>query len=108
MYKMIYASLTFFLFFSVDVNADKLDIFTEELPNLNFKDKNGKLVGSSVDIVQEIQRRINSKDKINILPWARAYKYITDPNKTNIAVFSMTFTEKRRDLFLSVEQRRHH
>jgi polar amino acid transport system substrate-binding protein len=87
------------LFSSLSVNAQELVIYTENSPLLNFEDKDGKITGSSVDIVEEILKRIDSKDKIEMYPWVRAYSDVTDPEKTNIVLFSMTFTEKRRDLF---------
>jgi polar amino acid transport system substrate-binding protein len=36
--------------------------------------KGGVLVGSSVEIVKEIQRRVGSREPIKVYPWARAYK----------------------------------
>ena len=53
--------------------AEELTILTENLPPLNYL-KNGKLVGSSVEIVQEIQKRLGSQEPIQVYPWARAYQ----------------------------------
>jgi len=90
--------LSFFLLIN-NIGAEKLKIYTEQDPPTNFKDKNGKITGFAVEIVKEIQKRINSKEKIEILPWKRAYLYVTGPDRNNIILFSMTFTEERRGLF---------
>ena len=76
--------------------AAELTILTENLPNLNYLE-NGKLVGYSVDIVKEIQKRVGSSDEINVFPWARAYK--TALKEENTILFSVTLTEERKDLF---------
>jgi polar amino acid transport system substrate-binding protein len=76
--------------------AEKLSILTENLPNLNYLE-NGRLVGYSVDIVKEIQRRVGSTDEIEVFPWARAYNMAL--REENTILFSVTFTEERKDLF---------
>ena len=76
--------------------SEKLTILTENLPPLNYLD-NGRLVGPSVEIVQEIQRRIGSIEKIQVYPWARAYKIALD--KENIVLFGTTQTKQRQQLF---------
>jgi len=55
----------------------ELTILTENLPPLNYV-KDGVLMGSSVEIVQEIQRRIGSKEPIQVFPWARAYRLVLE------------------------------
>lgn len=83
--------------FSVQpVRSEKLTILTENLPPLNYME-NDTLVGPSVEIVQEIQRRIGSEEQIQVYPWARAYKIALD--EKNIVLFGTTQTEKRQDLF---------
>lgn len=78
------------------VASEKLTILTENLPPLNYLD-NGKLVGPSVEIVQEIQRRIGSEEQIQVYPWARAYKIALD--EENVILFGTTQTRQRQDLF---------
>ena len=73
-----------------------LTVLTENLPNLNYID-NGKLVGYSVDVVKEIQRRTGSSDEIKVLPWARAYNMAIKDKNT--VLFSVTLTDERKDLF---------
>jgi polar amino acid transport system substrate-binding protein len=76
--------------------AAELTVLTENLPNLNYID-NGKLVGYSVDVVKEIQRRTDSSDEIKVLPWARAYNMALKDENT--VLFSVTLTDERKDLF---------
>lgn len=76
--------------------AGQLTILTENLPPLNYLD-NGTLVGSSVEIVQEIQKRIGSAEPIQVYPWARAYKMALE--EENVILFGMTYTQDRSELF---------
>lgn len=55
-------------------NAKGLDIFTAEEAPLSFE-QNGSILGLATDIVEDILRRTNSTDTIEIVPWARAYTY---------------------------------
>jgi polar amino acid transport system substrate-binding protein len=99
MYKGIYFYFIICLFFSAISHAENLKIYTENGPPLNYLDKNGKMTGFAIEIVNEIQKRVYSNHKIEMVPWARAYSFVTDPMNSNVALFSMTFTEKRRNLF---------
>jgi polar amino acid transport system substrate-binding protein len=76
--------------------AEHLTILTENLPPLNYLD-NGTLVGSSVEIVQEIQKRIGSSEPIQVYPWARAYEMVLE--QENVILFGMTYTQDRAALF---------
>lgn len=76
--------------------AENLKILTENLPPLNYLE-NGNLVGSSVEIVQEIQKRVGSTEPIQVYPWARAYKMALE--EKNVILFGTTYTEERKDLF---------
>lgn len=76
--------------------AAELTILTENLPPLNYV-QGGVLVGPSVDIVREIQRRVGSADPIRVYPWARAYKMALEDE--NVILFSTTYTEDRKDKF---------
>jgi len=69
---------------------------TENLPPLNYL-KDGILVGPSVEIVKEIQRRVGSHEQIKVYPWARAYKMALE--EENVVLFGMTHTKVREDLF---------
>ncbi len=73
-----------------------LTILTENLPPLNYL-KDGVLVGPSVEIVKEIQRRVGSHEQIKVYPWARAYKMALE--EENLVLFGMTYTKVRHDKF---------
>lgn len=74
----------------------ELTILTENLPPLNYI-KDGELVGPSVEIVKEIQRRVGSNDEIRVYPWARAYKMALE--EENVILFSTTHTKARENIF---------
>jgi len=76
--------------------AAELTILTENLPPLNYV-QGGVLVGPSVDMVREIQRRVGSAAPIRVYPWARAYKMALEED--NVVLFSTTYTEDRKDQF---------
>ena len=76
--------------------STELTVLTENLPPLNFQ-KNGELVGSSVEIVKEIQERVGSEEEIQVYPWARAYKMALQDE--NVVLFGMTHTKERHDKF---------
>ena len=78
------------------VLSAELTILTENLPPLNYV-KDGVLVGPSVEMVREIQRRVGSHEEIKVYPWARAYKMALE--EENVVLFSTTQTKERRDKF---------
>lgn len=95
-YILLLCSLILILGISGYAFSSELTILTENLPPLNYV-KNGKLVGPSVEIIQEIQRRVSSTDPIKVLPWARAYEIaLSEPN---VILFGTTQTEARKDTF---------
>jgi polar amino acid transport system substrate-binding protein len=81
--------------------ADELLILTENLPPLNYVE-NGVLVGPAVEMVKEIQRRVGSKEKIHVYPWARAYQ--TALEEKNVILFCMARTKVREDKFIWIGQ----
>jgi polar amino acid transport system substrate-binding protein len=84
------------LFLSPYAISAELTILTENLPPLNYV-KEGKLIGPSVDVVKEIQRRVGSGEPIQVFPWSRAYKMALE--RENVILFSMTYTRDRHDKF---------
>ncbi len=74
----------------------ELTILTENLPPLNYVE-DGKLVGPSVEIVQEIKKRLGSTEPIQVYPWSRAYKMALE--EKNVILFGMTYTKVRHDKF---------
>jgi polar amino acid transport system substrate-binding protein len=85
-----------FLYAGQPVLSAELTILTENLPPLNYLE-NDVLVGPSVEIVKEIQRRVGSQEPIQVYPWARAYKMALEDE--NVILFGMTHTKVRQDLF---------
>jgi polar amino acid transport system substrate-binding protein len=77
-------------------SSTELTVLTENLPPGNFV-RDGELVGSSVEIVKEIQKRVGSSVEILVYPWARAYRMALEDE--NIVLFGMTYTEERHDKF---------
>ena len=84
------------LIYAQFIVAEELTILTENLPPLNYVE-DGTLVGPAVEIVQEIQRRVGSNEKVQVYPWARAYKMALE--EENIILFGMARTEEREDQF---------
>lgn len=72
-------------------------IYTELMGNSQYYDDAGTLTGSSVELVQEIQRRIGDETEIEVLSWSRAYNLIL--SEDNVILFSTTLSDERRELF---------
>ena len=96
MKNLIVALASIFLFSAQPVFSAGLTILTENLPPLNYL-KDGELVGPSIEIVKEIQRRVGSHDKIQVYPWARAYKMALEDE--NVVLFGTTHTKAREEKF---------
>lgn len=80
--------------------AAKIVWMTEEYPPYNYHDGNGQLIGVSVDLLLEIMDRLEipfSRDDIYVIPWARGYRETL--GNPNAALFTMTMSEHRKDLF---------
>ncbi|MBU4427292.1 MAG: transporter substrate-binding domain-containing protein, partial [Proteobacteria bacterium] len=96
MKKLFVIVASVFLISVQPVLSAELTILTENLPPLNYL-KDGVLVGPSVEIVKEIQRRVGSHEQIKVYPWARAYKMALEDE--NIVLFGTTYTKERHDKF---------
>jgi polar amino acid transport system substrate-binding protein len=96
MKKLFGLALTILLVSAPPVLSEELTILTENLPPLNYL-KDGVLVGPSVEIVKEIQRRVGSSEKIKVWPWARAYELVLE--EENVVLFGMTHSKQRENLF---------
>ena len=95
--KILYLVMAVIFFASGHLaHTAELTILTENLPPLNYVD-NGVLVGPSVEIVKEIQRRVGSHELIKVYPWARAYEMALEDE--NVVLFGMTYTKARHDKF---------
>jgi polar amino acid transport system substrate-binding protein len=78
------------------LHAASLRILTEDLPPLNYV-RDGALVGPSVEMVREVQRRIGSREGIQVYPWARAYQIALE--EENVVLFGVSHTPPREDKF---------
>ena len=96
MKKLLLLAASILLLAGQSALSAELTILTENLPPLNYVD-NGVLVGPSVEIVREIQRRVGSEEQIQVYPWARAYKMALEDE--NVILFGMTYTKVRHDKF---------
>ncbi|MFT6915807.1 MAG: polar amino acid transport system substrate-binding protein [Motiliproteus sp.] len=71
---------------------------SEEYPPFNHTDSQGQARGLSVEILAAIWKQAGlPKQPIEFLPWARSYTRLLRTPET--ALFSMTYTPKREQLF---------
>jgi len=89
--------LVIFIFFCGHlVNAKEYEVTTEEFPPFGYME-NGRLTGLSVEIVNQILKKLSYKNIIEVRPWARAYREaLTGPKKI---LFSMARNKDRETLF---------
>ncbi len=73
-----------------------LQLFTEELPPLNYRE-NGHVTGLSVELVREIQRRLGNASPLQVVPWARGYHALQE--QANVALFSTARSAEREAQF---------
>ncbi|WDE05229.1 transporter substrate-binding domain-containing protein [Thalassomonas viridans] len=84
---------------SLGARADELSlrVVTENFPPYNYQTDKGELAGVMNHIVQELLKRLESKQNIEVLPWARAYKIaLTEPNTL---IYSILKTPPREEKF---------
>lgn len=87
----------FFLVLSFSLHGKPLRIITVVEPPASYLDSHGQLTGFSVEVVQAIQRSLDDKTEIEVMPEARAIHYArTEPN---VIVFSFSRTPKRENEF---------
>jgi polar amino acid transport system substrate-binding protein len=73
-----------------------LHIFTEDAAPSSYLE-DGRVTGFSVEIVQELLKRIGRQDTITMVPWARGYSLaLSEPD---VALFSTTRLPEREDRF---------
>ena len=87
---------TLALWTSVSYGAEHISFMTPDYRPLNYL-HNGKLQGPSIEILQLLQKKLNNKEDITLLPWKRAYQ--NTQNTINTALFSTTRTIEREKLF---------
>ncbi len=96
MKKLFVMVASVFIFIVQPLLSAELTILSEHQPPLNYVE-GGVLVGPSVEIVKEIQRRVGSHEQIKVYPWPRAYR--TALEEENVVLFATTHTEVRHDKF---------
>nr|WP_295778302.1 transporter substrate-binding domain-containing protein [Rhodoferax sp.] len=77
--------------------AQSLSIYYEDNKPLQFQGADGKPAGFAADVVREIQRRIDNKDEIQLVPWARGLNRLN--SNPNTLLFSMARTAERDNLY---------
>jgi len=67
------------------------------MPPYNYTNEQGEFSGIALLILNELFKKININPKIEIMPWARAYRIST--HEPNVLIFSMARTPKRENKF---------
>ncbi|MDO8897721.1 MAG: ABC transporter substrate-binding protein, partial [Bacteroidales bacterium] len=83
-----------------DYMPGTIQLFTEVSPPFNYgtgQDTTRRVVGSSVDIVNEIQARTGHVNKINLSVWTDAYAVVQ--YLPNSAIFTTARTPERENMF---------
>lgn len=93
---MIYA---FLLLLPLDGYSQEggVRIFTEISPPAAMYLSDGTLGGFGVEIVRALQKEIGDDTAIEVVPWARGYKFLNE--KPGVALMPTTRTPDREDLF---------
>ncbi|MDE1465203.1 substrate-binding periplasmic protein [Spartinivicinus poritis] len=79
----------------------KVRFISEDFPPYNYITADGKVEGIAVDILVAASSLVNchvQRSDVEILPWARGYKYAL--TEYNTALFSMSYSKERSKLFL--------
>ncbi|WP_269532453.1 ABC transporter substrate-binding protein [Chitinimonas sp. BJYL2] len=88
-------SLTILLLSLCAIPSYALRIYTEEWPPISYQ-TNGVADGMAVEVVREIQTRLNDKTPIEVVPWARGYEELL--NKPGTLLFTVGRSEAREKL----------
>lgn len=86
--------------FQVQVSAQgasSIRVLTEEFPPYDFKGENGRTEGFATDVVREALNHVGQEVKIEILPWARAYRIAS--SNPNVMLFSVVRSSEREGIF---------
>lgn len=75
----------------------ELTIYCEYAPLLKCKEKNESLSGFHIEVVKEIQKRVDNTDKIQMVPRAKALKELD--SRKDVVFFSMALTAERCHLY---------
>ena len=75
---------------------DKLKLVTEAWPPMSYE-QDGVPQGFAVDLVNTLQSRLGQSEKIDVLPWARAYSIAN--TSANVLLFATSINDEREDHF---------
>lgn len=79
------------------VHAQNLTLYCEEDQPLQYYNAEGKLTGFTVELVEEIQRRVGDNSPIQVVPWARGLEMLN--RGSNTFLFTMARTADRENLY---------
>ena len=100
-WKMVVQALflmaAFFLIFPCPAAAQPLTIITDPYPPLGYVNKDGEIVGFTVDVINLLLKRTGIEGQFEMYPWARAYEMAKKDK--NILIFQLTYTKERERLF---------
>ncbi|GAB6073831.1 substrate-binding periplasmic protein [Nautilia lithotrophica] len=90
-----------FIMISVFLIAKPINICDDsaQWPPFTFLDQNKKLKGLTIDILNEVFRRINKNYKMELIPWKRCLYLVKNYDKTNKYEMFVdgTYTKQRAD-----------
>ncbi|MFT5164104.1 MAG: polar amino acid transport system substrate-binding protein, partial [Alteromonadaceae bacterium] len=79
------------------LQAEPLRVVSENMPPYNYRTTEGQLSGPSTEVVRALLASLKISSKIEVMPWARAYKVaLTEPN---VLIFSIVRTRQREPHF---------
>ncbi len=93
--KRLSLALCFILVISI-VQAETITIVTENLPPFQINE-NDSIKGVRTEVVRAIADETGMKYKIEVYPWARAYKMAL--KKKNVLIYSLIRSPEREPLF---------
>ena len=76
---------------------ERLIIYTEELPPLNYINQQGEIAGRSTEVVREIAKRTGYDPYIQLGPWSDGYNTVL--SKPGTAIYSTVRNHQRDNLF---------
>jgi ABC-type amino acid transport substrate-binding protein len=91
-------SLLFVMWFGLgNAVAQPLTLLSEVDPPAQYLNAAGQPAGYSVELVQELQRRVSNGERIQFVPWARAYRQAL--TEAHVVLFPTARTAAREALF---------
>nr|BFD30563.1 transporter substrate-binding domain-containing protein [Pigmentibacter ruber] len=98
MKKVIILLLIFFTNSKIlALNVEDIEIVTEVLPPLSYLDENGNMKGILIERVNKLREKLKIKNKIELLPWARALQNTS--KKDGTMLFALAKTKERENIF---------